>query len=569
MFNSVLMGMNEVKTLTKLNNLYSSVKSIENGDTIALGGFMMHNNPMAIVREIIRQKKKNLSLIISPSAGFAADLLIGAGCISEIRSTYVGLDHLGLAPCFRQAVQNGELKVLEYDEVTVVAGLRAGAGRLPFIPVTSITGSDILKVNPELQIIKDPLNSSRSIVAVPPLIPDVAILHVQEADERGNAYHDGSRFVDVLMARAAKKVIITSDELISKEKWCKTPGRTTLHGFHIDHLIHLPGSAYPCSSHGRYIHDEEHIKKYIGMVRNGEFSRYIEQFVNDYKEEEAIRLTERLQVDSISKNSNIQSIDNIFNYSTAELIAVVLSRELKDGETGGVGANSAIPIAAARLAQLRHAPNMNFVLSGGGMVNTKSNIIYPSSTDCRYYLNGAESIMELGNDFFDLVEQGPDFFFFSGIQIDKHGNFNLHCIGDWNKPRFRGPGLPSVGATVNAKKFFLYSTKHSKRQFVEKCDFLSGPGFLNGYKDRFNRGLTGGGPALCVTDLGVFDFDDESKRMRVKSVHPGISISEIVENTGFELVIPDDIQETNAPSTEELTLLRTLVDSTGVLRNLK
>ncbi|MHA2295736.1 MAG: CoA-transferase [Candidatus Hodarchaeales archaeon] len=560
--------MTGLKQEKKISSLEKAVEWITNGDTLALGGFMMHNHPMALVREIIRQEKRNLSLIISPSAGIAADLLIGAGCVAEIRSTYVGFDHLGLAPSFRYSIQEGLLKVIEYDEATVVAGLKAGAGKLPFSAITSVIGSDILKVNTELKVVKNPLDNSKVIVLVPALKPDVMIGQVQLADPNGNAVYWGSRFTDVAMARAAKKVIIIADEMIPNEKLIRSPARTVLSSAFVDLVINLPGGAYPCSSHGRYIHDEKHLLKYLELAKSKKIDKYLDEHVYSFNEQEARVITQHLSVSSkkapiISQRTN-QVITND-SYTTSEFIAIILSRELRDGDTGGVGANSAIPIGAARLAQQIHAPSLSFVLSGGGVYNTKSKTIYNSSTDCRYFLDGAEAIMELGNDFFDFVEQGPDFFFFGGIQIDQHGNFNLHCVGDWEKPLFRGPGLPSVAAAVNAKKFFLYSVNQTKRQFVEKCDFISGPGFLDGYNKREELGLEGGGPALCVTNLAVYDFDEESKKMRLKSLNPGVSLETIKQNTGFELILPEKLIITLPPTRMELETIRTHVDTTGTL----
>lgn len=252
------------------------------------------------------------------------------------------------------------------------------------------------------------------------------------------------------------------------------------------------------------------------------------------------------------------------NYTIQELMAVVLARELKDGEMGEPAAYSEIPMAACKLAQLMHAPNLNWWCGASGFLNPKGPL-YHSSTDYRN-IEGVEAVLPLNEA---LVSALPryDFFFAGGIQVDQYGNLNLAVIGDYHRPRLRGPGCAGLCyVSALSIKYLIYMTRHDKLSFVEKVDFLVGVGYLKGGKSREEAGLVPGGPRLVVSPLGVFDFEEETKVMRVKSLHPGVSLTRLRENTGFDLVVPAFVPETVPPSEEEMKLLREVVDPYGVLR---
>jgi glutaconate CoA-transferase subunit B len=160
-------------------------------------------------------------------------------------------------------------------------------------------------------------------------------------------------------------------------------------------------------------------------------------------------------------------------------------------------------------------------------------------------------------------------FVVSALQIDKFGNSNLIGLGDDHKKlRLRGPGsIGSVSSTAYCDRFYITPPRHAKEIFVDRCDFISSVGWGEGGADARERlGLPGGGPVLCVTPICVFDFEEDTKRMRLRSIHPGHTVDEVVENTGFEVVIPDEVPETEPPRPAEMKLLRTVVDSDGLLR---
>lgn len=253
-----------------------------------------------------------------------------------------------------------------------------------------------------------------------------------------------------------------------------------------------------------------------------------------------------------------------------EIMATVLARDLVDGEWVEVGANLPVPRAGVLLAHLLWGANMSVMIA-----MTKANVLnepvieeFELITDHRatrwaeaYYIHD------------DLVEnmkfRRRGVFFAGALQIDQFGNSNLIGIGkDYKALKFRGPGAIGVcNATVMNSRFHLVVNSHDRRIFVPKCDFVSAYGWGEGGADARTRlGLPGGGPRYVVTPLCVMDFHEESKRMRLKSVHPGVTVAEVVEKTGFELLVPDRVPETEPPTAEQLDILRNRIDVRGALR---
>lgn len=254
--------------------------------------------------------------------------------------------------------------------------------------------------------------------------------------------------------------------------------------------------------------------------------------------------------------------------SWPELAAVVLSRELRDGEVGSPGgARSEIPLAAARLAQLTHAPNLAVVTSAVGYVTNPIGKpwgpLCHSTTDYRNIHAGAEAVLPL----LSVFRTRRDWFFAGGLQVDTYGNLNLTAVGDIKAPTLRGPGGAGLAyAGSCASRYFIYMQQHSRRSIVDKVDYVTSVGYGSGPEDRRRLGLRGGGPALVITPLAVFDFCEISRRMRLRSVHAPYSLEEVLDNTAARIIVPEHVPATTPPSENELSVLREQVDRNGVLR---
>jgi glutaconate CoA-transferase subunit B len=256
-------------------------------------------------------------------------------------------------------------------------------------------------------------------------------------------------------------------------------------------------------------------------------------------------------------------------YFVDELRACVISREFEDGERVFLGANVNIGRAAVLVAHLLRGPNMRIMLglSWTNLADQREVGLHPDSTDFRD-ARWAEAYVNL-DTMINSYRFFSTTFVVSALQVDRYGNSNLIGLGeDHKRPRLRGPGaIGSVSSTAYCDRFYITPPRHARDIFVQKCDFISSVGWGSGGPDaRKDLGLPGGGPKLCVTPLCVLDFEDSTKAMRLRSVHPGHTVEEVVENTGFELVLPTTVPTTEPPRPEELRLLRETIDLQGLLR---
>lgn len=268
--------------LGKLISLADAAALVQDGDTVVLGGCFTQNKPMAVVRELVRQGRRHLDLVAPPTGSIDVDLLAGAGVVRKVVSSYVGFEHLGLAPHFRTRVEQGELELWECDEAHLQAALEAAARAAPAGLTRSGLGTDLPRLNPDLKVIADPF-TGEPVVAVRALGARIAFLHVQIADPYGNARHLGSIFADLLIAQAVKRqggtVVITADQVVPPEAR-SGPRWTTLPHTLVDHVVEAPYGAHPCASHGLYSADEEHFRAYLAASREPQsWQAYLERYV--------------------------------------------------------------------------------------------------------------------------------------------------------------------------------------------------------------------------------------------------------------------------------------------------
>ncbi len=273
---------------------------VRDGMTIIIGGFITSSHPMAIIRRIIRNRVRNLTVIGSASSGLDVDLLVGAGCARKVISPYVAGEAIApIGPFFRVAAERGEIEVWEIDESMYYCGLRAAAHLLPFMPWRGCVGTCYPEVNPAIKVFRDPINDE-TLLAVPAIKPDIAILHAACSDPYGNVQHVGTGFGDRAQHLAADRTIVQVERIVPNEEIRKEPARTSIVG--ADAVVRAPFGAHPYSSPGFYVEDMEHLKEYVGAANayakggdRGPFERYLEKYIfgpedhPDYLEQTGIR----------------------------------------------------------------------------------------------------------------------------------------------------------------------------------------------------------------------------------------------------------------------------------------
>ncbi len=252
-------------------------------------------------------------------------------------------------------------------------------------------------------------------------------------------------------------------------------------------------------------------------------------------------------------------------YTATELMICCAARELEDGKTAAIG--TGLPCAAAMLAQKRHAPRLVILFEAGGVAPLLPTMPVSVGDSTTIYRAVMATSMA---DVMQFCQRGLiDYTFLSGAQIDPYGNLNSTCIGsDYRRPQVRLPGSGGANDLASFCWRTLILIKHDRRKFVPRLDFLTTPGYLDGPGAREAAGLPPGtGPYRVITDLAVLDFHPQTKRMRLRSLHPGVTREQVQAATGFPLEADEPLTMTPPPTPEELHLLRTEVDPHRYLLN--
>lgn len=265
------------KMFNKITTVKEAVaRLVDDGDYLAVGGFSTTRKPIAVLHEIMRQKKKNLGYS-GHTTTHDLQLLIAGKCINRCDVAYVvALEARGLSKTMRRAFENGEIEVTEWTNGTLAWRFKAAAMGVSFIPTRSMLGTDTLKYSASF-VIPCPY-TGKKYVALPALYPDVGIIHVHRSDIYGNCQIDGLSMFDFDLARAAKKLIITTEEIIPTDEIREKPDRTIIPYYLVDALIKVPYGAYPTNMPYLYFSDETFFKK---MIKAEQDEKVFQQFLKE------------------------------------------------------------------------------------------------------------------------------------------------------------------------------------------------------------------------------------------------------------------------------------------------
>jgi glutaconate CoA-transferase, subunit B len=248
-------------------------------------------------------------------------------------------------------------------------------------------------------------------------------------------------------------------------------------------------------------------------------------------------------------------------FTPAEMMAVAAARMLRDGDVCFVGIG--LPSTAANLARLTHAPEVVLIYESGpigakpavlplsigdGELSTSADLVVGTPEIFRYWLQGGR------------IDVG----FLGAAQIDRFANLNSTVIGPYDRPKVRLPGAGGAPEIARHAGRVLVIMRHSRRAFVERLDFVTSPGFLEGGDARERAGLRGAGPVAVITDLCILEPDPVTRELTLTRVHPGVEVAEVLEATGWELRVAGDVATTLAPRAQELQALRDLQERTRI-----
>ncbi len=565
---------------TKLGTLSDISRYIKPKSFVAVGGGWSCNKPMAIIREIIRQKITGLKAM-SIVGGWEMEWLLAAGAVDHLVFSFLSLEAFGLPTNFRMAAERKMIELTEIEGCSMIKGLQAAGQGIPFSVFKGPLGSDIIKEAPELYKTVPCPFTGQELTAIQAIQPDVAVLHAQRADEQGNVQIFGTSASDLDMAMAAKAVIVTVEEIVSSEEIRESKSKTILFRNEVDLVIPQPFGASPCSCVPYYTPHLTQMMMDVGGLHPKKAAEYIPQLIganeaeywNNVGGEEAQGKLKALagKVKSIPYPEMTDSTP-AEKVESADQMVVSLARTIEDGDSIVLGSFTPLAYAAYMFAKLTHAPNA-FIVGYSGVDPLPFQLgFHTSEAACTKFSAGLWSMTQC-IEALHIRGQG-DVEAVSSGQMDANGDINISWLampvrdkegkptGEMNERGLRLPG--GAGAPVVYglhRKGVGYFANHSKMVFVPKVNYITGTRFYFTEEERLKAGLRPG-PMTVVTNLCVMEMVERGK-WKAHSLHTGVTAEAVAENTGFPVAIDADCPVTAMPTAQEVELIKE-IDPQGI-----
>ncbi|MBE0599534.1 MAG: hypothetical protein IH614_20020 [Desulfuromonadales bacterium] len=564
----------KVGTLADIGNI------IRPGDFVAIGGGWSCNKPMAVVREIIRQKIDKLK-VMSIVGGWEMEWLLAAGCVDHLVFSFLSLEFFGLPANFRHVAEKQLIKLTEIEGCSMIKGLEAARFGLPFAQFMGPKGSDIVKEAPELYKTIDCPFTGKELTAIQAIVPDVAVIHAQRADEQGNIQIFGTSASDVDMAMAAKKVIVTVEEIVSGDELRKNKSATKLFRTDVDLVIHCPFGASPCSSIPYYSAHLLQMMQDVQGLQPKTAKEYIAATLGSNEAEYWSKVGGEAAKQTLSALAKVtQRVDypvqllaeKAKEFDAADQMVTSLARTIDDDDSIVLGSFTPLAYAAYNLAKLTTAPNAFMVGYSGVDPYPFQMGFHTSEAAC---IGNSAGLWSMTECIEALHFRGTgDVEAVSSAQLDANGDINISWLplpvkgadgnptGEWNTRGLRLPG--GAGAPVVFglhRKSVAYFPNHSKQVFVPKVNYITGTRVYLTDAERLEQGLQPG-PMIVVTNLCVMEMRERG-RWKVVSLHQGVKPEDVIANTGFPLEIAADCPVTEAPTLQEQELIR-VIDPKGI-----
>ncbi|MQB01359.1 MAG: hypothetical protein GEU78_13885 [Actinobacteria bacterium] len=267
---------------SRLTSLTEAANLIPDGAMVGVGGLMLYNKPMALIRELVQLQIRDLTVLCAAPSTIDVDQLIGAGCASTVILQSLTAERVGpVAPRFRALAQEGRIKVVDCDQGMINAGMRAGRFGLPSLPTVAGLGGDYADVAPDwVKRIEDPF-TGRPLHAIRAMRPDYAIVHAAVADELGHAQQLASPVSDELLCAAADRIIVTAEQIVPRQAIQQSRAQTFTWAYKVAAVVEAPYGAHPLGVHGRYHWDGRHVKDYVELARTeGGFDKYVAKYIS-------------------------------------------------------------------------------------------------------------------------------------------------------------------------------------------------------------------------------------------------------------------------------------------------
>ncbi|MCB1495090.1 MAG: CoA-transferase [Bauldia sp.] len=534
---------------------------VADGDVFGVGGHHFARLPVALLNAVAARGVGGLRYV-SWAGGLPLEMLLEAEAVASIDLCFSSLDIFGLPPRFRAVAEAGAVPVSDWTALGMIQALRAAEQNLPSLPFQLPEGSDMMARMPGAATVDDPA-SGEAVGVVPPLRLDTVVLHAPRADALGNVAIVGARALDWPMAAAARKVLVTVEEIVPAGEIARDDRHMVLTRNRVTAIARVEGGAWPASCLPRYVTD---------------YAALNAAFASGAPLAETLRLpaagvppTLRTAAHLPAAGAAGRRFPTVINRgnpaaTTDEAMAIRIAAELDNDSFASAGAVSPLANVAYRLAKATHAPDM-FVatMTCGHLDITPSplslSLIEPFDAETAAAHAG-------GDDTYSAYYQGGAVTheIIAAAQVDARARVNNIAIARKDGGTIRLPGQGGMADVANMHgNYVIYVTRHAPLSLVAAVDIAScGRAYLTP-EEREARGYRPGAVKL-ITDLCVFELDEVSRELVVTEMFPGVTRDQVAGATGFPAVFAADCCEVPPPGPEILEVLRERIDPLGLRR---
>jgi glutaconate CoA-transferase subunit A len=561
--------------MTELLTLDELAQRVPDGARLGIGGVHLSRLPLALIRKVLAAGKRDFAFV-SWGGGFALELFLQAKALRKLAFCFSSLDIFGLAPRFREALEQQQVEIEEWTALAMMQALQAAHFRLPEMPFQLPAGSDLMQ-NGDFWKASPSVFSGESIGQARRLDIDCLLLHAQRADRAGNIEIQGARGFDLSLLGAAQNVLVTTEEVVEPGVLGTARGSFLLPREFVTAVAHVPWGAWPTSCLPYYSTDyrellrcvrEEQDRRRGGGTSVSAVAPAAQVETRPDSEREAF----------LSTAAGIRTADwtpqllarhrppiDSASWTVDELMAVCLSREYGNHSICSVGSVSPLAMVSYLLAKRTHAPNLTIIALNGGFIDID---FHPMS------LTAAEPLEFGSAKVFWGADESYHWYYQQGrithevitvAQLDRRGRTNNAWIQSGAK-RIRLPGQGGMADVANLhRNFTLYLARHTRERFVEAVDFCTASRGLLTDEERSRAGLPPGKVRL-ITELGIFELDHTARVFHLMSIHPGITLDEVRNRTGGEALVSESLAVTEPPAPEQLRLMHEEIDPFGIRR---
>ena len=558
--------------VSKLTTLDELAAMVPDGARLGIGGVHLSRLPLALIRKVLALGRKDF-VFTSWGGGLPLEMFLAAKAVRKLIFCFSSLDIFGLSPRFREALEKDQIAVEEWSALAMMQGLHAAHFRLPEMPFQLPVGSDLMQQGDFWTSTASPFTHA-AIGQARRLDIDVLLLHVQRADRSGTVEIQGARGFDLALLGAAQKVLVTAEEVVETGQ-LGAPLSFVLPREFVTAIAQEPWGAWPTSCLPYYSTDYRELLRYMREEQErkkaatpaGVPAPQADRVGPEPARKEFLAAAAAIRTADLTPGvlAPHRRPDPPEAYTIDELLAVVLSREYDNDSICSVGSVSPLAMVSYLLAKKTHAPGLTIIALNGGFIDID---FHPMSLTAAEPLEfgSCKSILGADETYHWYYQQGRiTHEVITTAQVDQQGRTNNAWIRSGDK-RLRLPGQGGMADVVNLHRHFILDlTRHSRERFVEAVDFCTASRGLLTDEERRAAGLPPGKVRL-VSDLGIFEINHQDRFFRLVNLHPGVTLEQVRDNTGGEVLVSESLATTEAPTTEQLRQMREEIDPFGIRR---